>query len=168
MIPLPGSAPAGPPLAVGRGSGADAAAGHAPARGGAGPFELRAVAVPTCGRGDGEAPRLGDGQKAVAARWSGVPGRSELVTLVLMATTGEAAGLAVALPGPADGGRGGQGANVVSRRVIGHHVKEVMRSLLPLGIDVTGLEMDTAVAAYLLDASTGEYELSICASRRAS
>ena len=35
-----------------------------------------------------------------------------------------------------------------------------MRSLLPLGIDVTGLEMDTAVAAYLLDASTGEYELS--------
>ena len=34
-----------------------------------------------------------------------------------------------------------------------------MRSLLPLGIDVTGLEMDTAVAAYLLDASTGEYKL---------
>jgi len=34
-----------------------------------------------------------------------------------------------------------------------------MRSLLPLGVDVTGLTMDTAVAAYLLDASTGEYEL---------
>ncbi len=34
-----------------------------------------------------------------------------------------------------------------------------MRSLLPLGIDLTGLEMDTGVAAYLLDASTGEYEL---------
>ena len=34
-----------------------------------------------------------------------------------------------------------------------------MRSLLPLGIDLTGLEMDTAVAAYLLDASTGEYGL---------
>ena len=33
-----------------------------------------------------------------------------------------------------------------------------MRSLLPLGIDLTGLEMDTGVAAYLLDASTGEYE----------
>ena len=29
----------------------------------------------------------------------------------------------------------------------------------PLGIDLTGLEMDTAVAAYLLDASTGDYEL---------
>ncbi len=34
-----------------------------------------------------------------------------------------------------------------------------MRSLLPLGVDITGLEMDTAVAAYLLDASTGEYAL---------
>ena len=43
--------------------------------------------------------------------------------------------------------------------VVGHHVKEVMRSLLPLGIDITGLSMDAAVAAYLLDASTGEYEL---------
>ena len=48
---------------------------------------------------------------------------------------------------------------VLARAVLGHHVKEAMRSLLPLGIDVTGLEMDTAVAAYLLDASTGEYGL---------
>ena len=38
--------------------------------------------------------------------------------------------------------------------------KRCMRSLLPLGIDCTGLIMDTGVAAYLLDASTGEYELS--------
>ncbi len=43
--------------------------------------------------------------------------------------------------------------------MVGHNVKEAMRSLLPLGIDLTGLAMDTAVAAYLLDASTGEYEL---------
>ena len=49
---------------------------------------------------------------------------------------------------------------MLARPVVGHDVKEVMRSLLPLGIDLTGLEMDTAVAAYLLDASTGEYELS--------
>jgi DNA polymerase-1 len=32
--------------------------------------------------------------------------------------------------------------------------------LLPLGIDLTGLTLDTSVAAYLLDASSGEYELS--------
>ena len=48
---------------------------------------------------------------------------------------------------------------VLGQPVIGHNVKEAMRSLLPLGIDLTGLAMDTAVAAYLLDASTGEYEL---------
>ena len=55
---------------------------------------------------------------------------------------------------------GGQEAQCGARPpVIGHNVKETMRSLLPLGIDLTGLVMDTAVAAYLLDASTGEYEL---------
>ncbi|HEX3794835.1 MAG TPA: DNA polymerase, partial [Acidimicrobiales bacterium] len=48
----------------------------------------------------------------------------------------------------------------LARPIIGHQVKEVMRSLLPLGIDCTGLAMDTAIAAYLLDASSGEYELS--------
>ncbi len=49
---------------------------------------------------------------------------------------------------------------ILARPFLGHEVKEAMRSLLPVGIDLTGLEMDTAVAAYLLDASTGEYELS--------
>ncbi len=43
--------------------------------------------------------------------------------------------------------------------IVGHHIKELMRSLLPLGIDGTGLVMDTAVAAYLLDPSTGDYGL---------
>ncbi len=50
--------------------------------------------------------------------------------------------------------------STLAEPVLGHQVKEVMRSLLPLGIDCTGLVMDTAVAAYLLDASSGEYELS--------
>ena len=49
---------------------------------------------------------------------------------------------------------------LLARPIVGHQVKEVMRSLLPLGLDCTGLIMDTGVAAYLLDASTGEYELS--------
>jgi DNA polymerase-1 len=43
--------------------------------------------------------------------------------------------------------------------VVGHGVKELMRSLLPVGIDITGLELDTAVAAYLLDPSSGRYTL---------
>ena len=44
---------------------------------------------------------------------------------------------------------------LLARPLTGHQVKEVMRSLLPLGIDVTGLTMDTSVTAYLLDASSG-------------
>ena len=43
--------------------------------------------------------------------------------------------------------------------VAGHQVKELLRSLLPWGIDCAGLVMDTAVAAYLLDPSTGDYRL---------
>ena len=37
--------------------------------------------------------------------------------------------------------------------VVAHDAKELMRSLLPLGVDITGLVIDTAVAAYLLDPS---------------
>jgi len=125
--------------------------------------ELRDVAVP---RSASEATKhlaeLGTGRLALAARWNGMPGRSDLVALVLVATEGEEAGLGVLVPADLLGA-----ASVVkklntllARPVVGHHVKEAMRSLLPLGVDVTGLEMDTAVAAYLLDASTGEYELS--------
>ena len=105
---------------------------------------------------------LGSGRLALAARWDGMPGRSDLVALVLVATEGDEAGLGVLVPATQLGA-----ASVVkklngllARPFVGHEVKEVMRSLLPLGIDLTGLEMDTAVAAYLLDASTGEYELS--------
>ena len=104
---------------------------------------------------------LGDGTFAVAARWTGPPGRSELAGVLVLAADGEDAGNGVFVPGdllsaPSVAKRLNA---LLSRHVLGHNVKEAMRSLLPLGIDVSGLEMDTAVAAYLLDASTGEYEL---------
>ncbi len=123
---------------------------------------LGEVAVPTsAGEVTKELDALGKGRKAVAARWTGSPGRSELTGLALVAADGERAGDGVYVRGEEL-----HSATVVkklnsvlSRPVVGHAVKEVMRSLLPLGIDMTGLDMDTAVAAYLLDASTGEYEL---------
>ncbi len=98
---------------------------------------------------------------ALAARWAGSPGRSELAGLLVLVADGEEAGNGVLVQGdlltePAVVKKLNA---VLARHVLGHNVKEAMRSLLPLGIDVTGLEMDTAVAAYLLDASTGEYEL---------
>ena len=126
------------------------------------PFELRRGGVPTtAAEVDEGAGELGTGRLALAARWDGMPGRSDLVALVLVATEGDEAGLGVLVPArPARCRHGGQEAQrVLARPVVGHQVKEVMRSLLPLGIDLTGLVMDTGVAAYLLDASTGEYEL---------
>jgi DNA polymerase-1 len=124
--------------------------------------ELGEVALPTTASEATKAlGTLGPGELALAARWTGIPGRSELAGLVLVATDGDQAGTAVFVPSDLLGA-----ASVVKKLnallgqpVVGHNVKEAMRSLLPLGVDLTGLAMDTAVAAYLLDASTGEYEL---------
>ena len=43
--------------------------------------------------------------------------------------------------------------------LVAHGSKELMRSLLPLGVDITSLALDTAVVAYLLDPSSGRYRL---------
>jgi DNA polymerase-1 len=104
---------------------------------------------------------LGKGPVALACRWAGTPGRSDVVGLTLVAPDGEGSSTAVMVPGdllPAVT-VAKKVASALARPVIGHQVKEIMRSLLPIGIDCTGLTMDTAVAAYLLDASSGEYEL---------
>ena len=141
---------------------ASAGAGTVPAGPAEPALELRDVALPTTAAEVTKSlDELGDGELALAARWNGMPGRSELVELVLVATEGEEAGLGVMVPGDLLGAPPvvEKLSTVLARPVLGHDVKEAMRSLLPLGIDLTGLRMDTAVAAYLLDASTGEYEL---------
>jgi DNA polymerase-1 len=160
----PGSAPAGPPSSrSAEGVVADAAAAHPPPPEAVPPsFELRDVALPTsAAEVTKQLSELGTGQIAVAARWDGMPGRSDLVGLLLLATEGDEAGLGVMVPGAQLTASSvvKKLNSLLARPVLGHGVKEAMRSLLPLGIDLTGLEMDTAVAAYLLDASTGEYEL---------
>ncbi len=120
------------------------------------------------------AARAGTGNLAVAARWSGDPGRSPLAGLALVPEpSSEAAGPveAVYVAGPdllADAkvldalqkavGPGGAG-------VVAHDAKELMRTLLPLGVDMVGLVLDTAVAAYLLDPSTDRYRVSDLAER---
>jgi DNA polymerase-1 len=97
---------------------------------------------------------------AVAARWEGDPGRSPL--LGVAAATGEAEPSGVWL----DAARLAEKktlkrltTTLTDAPIAGHQVKEVLRSLLPLGADFTGLVMDTAVAAYLLDSSIGDYRL---------
>ena len=49
--------------------------------------------------------------------------------------------------------------------VVAHDAKEMMRSLLPLGVDITRLALDTAVGAYLLDPSTDSYRIRDLAAR---
>jgi DNA polymerase-1 len=114
---------------------------------------------------------------ALYARWTGDPGRSPLLSLTLVAEPGpdgESAGTVHLGPGgeadPLLGDRDvlqalavGLGAGGVA--VVAHDAKEMMRSLLPLGVDVTGLALDTAVGAYLLDPSTDSYRLSDLAAR---
>ena len=120
--------------------------------------------------------RAGSGSVAVAPSWEGDPGRSALLALALVAEpkdpeeTSAAVYLGPHIGGPLVGepevlaalaaGLGPDGVGVV-----GHDVKELMRSLLPAGVDITGLVVDTAVAAYLLDPSVDQYRLSDLATR---
>jgi DNA polymerase-1 len=97
----------------------------------------------------------------VAPRWAGTPGRSVLVGLALVAPAPEVSG--VWLPGALLDDYGLRTAldAALAGPVAGHGVKELLRVLIPLGVDCTGLVMDTEVAAYLLDPSTGDYGLSV-------
>jgi DNA polymerase-1 len=105
---------------------------------------------------------LAEGTRSLVARWSGPAGRSPLTALALVATEGGGDVGAVMLPADLLSSKAvaAKLTAAMAGPIVGHQVKEVMRSLLPQGIDCTGLIMDTGVAAYLLDASTGEYELS--------
>ncbi len=101
----------------------------------------------------------GDGRLALAGAWSGLPGRSELLGLAVVSGGSAPRALWVsgdALEGaalrPAMRGLGG-------RPVVGHDLKELLRSLLELGDGGIEAVMDTAVAAYLLDPSQGSYPL---------
>lgn len=132
------------------------------------PLDAERPATPDDGRralaelgelvGAGQPP--GEAVLSVAGRWEGTAGRSELVgvALVVPAPAGRAVWLDRGLLG--DGALAAALSGLLCRApVVGHGVKELLRSLLPLGIDATGTVMDTEVAAYLLDPSTGDYGL---------
>ena len=102
----------------------------------------------------------------VAGRWDGLPGRSVLHGVVLVSPVPPGSGVWV--PGSllADEAVARSMTGVLAgAQVLGHGVKELLRSLLPLGIDCTGLAMDVEVASYLLDPSTGDYGLAAVSRR---
>jgi DNA polymerase-1 len=126
------------------------------------------------------AARQGTGVVAIHARWSGDPGRSPLTALALAAEPGaDGSSRPVVLLGPGpDGGEGpplledptvlaalAEGFGGDGVEVVAHDAKEMMRSLLPVGVDIARLALDTAVAAYLLDPSTDRYRVSDLADR---
>ena len=119
-----------------------------------------------------------DALLALAPMWTGDPGRSPLLGLALAdvhrlaSTDGGAESPTVLWLGR----EAVEGAHVLAALgavlgpegvpVVAHGAKELMRSLLPLGVDVARLSLDTAVAAYLLDPSSSSYRLEELADAR--
>ncbi len=91
---------------------------------------------------------------AVAGHWNGQPGRSPLsgIAVSLDVDTCE-----VAWFDGRDLSDDAVGEWLASAPIVGHDVKSLMRSLLDMGIDATGLRLDTAIAAYLIDPARGDY-----------
>ncbi len=100
--------------------------------------------------------------------WAGDPGRSTLAGLALAPgpSGGEEPGDREAVPTVLwlDGDQLAAGEVLAALAalvgpggvpIVAHEAKELMRVLLPLGVDLTGLRLDTALAAYLLDPAAG-------------
>jgi DNA polymerase-1 len=99
---------------------------------------------------------------AVEPAWTGEPGRSEVLGLAFAPLPGpdeapatEAVWLDGALLGPDLAPLTAPGGVAVHA----HRAKELMRGLEPSGIDITTLDVDTAVAAYLIDPADALYLL---------
>lgn len=93
----------------------------------------------------------------VAGSWAGVPGRSELEGIAVVV---DAASAEVMWLGADDLGRDEVVAVLSGHgRVRGHDLKALMRSLLESGIDLRGVEFDTAIVGYLLDPGQSAYGL---------
>ncbi len=93
----------------------------------------------------------------MAAAWEGEPGRSSLSGLAVVRDPEQAEvawipaalladdHVAIAFAGHHD--------------IRGHNVKPLMRSMMAAGVDVEGLTLDTAIAAYLIDPAEARYTL---------
>ncbi|MGA2531204.1 MAG: DNA polymerase I [Acidimicrobiales bacterium] len=117
------------------------------------------------------------GPVALEAVWAGAPGRSALEGIAFAGLSGLEAPGALTDPEPLEVGwldgrliaEPGLRAVLVAlfdtapdgmNRIVAHRAKELMRILVPMGIGFRGLDLDTAVAAYLLDAREGQASLS--------
>ena len=105
----------------------------------------------------------------VEPAWAGAPGRSALEGLALyLDGAGEVGYLLGALLGEEEVAAALErllGAGDSGGRLVAHRAKELFRALLPLGLSCRGLDLDTAVAAYLVDPAEGQAPLEHLAGR---
>ncbi|MDJ0771116.1 MAG: DNA polymerase I [Ilumatobacter sp.] len=93
----------------------------------------------------------------IAGAWDGEPGRGDLLGVAVV--TNPATSAVAWIPGEllrSDAVAEALGSHA---HVRGHNVKALMRSLLEADVDVRGLQLDTAIAAYLIDPAEARYEL---------
>ena len=126
-----------------------------------GPVEERAeiVAEVTTAASPAEAAAAISAADAVdiAATWVGEPGRSPLAGVAVVTDATMAEVLWIPAEVLADGAvRSALGDHGNLR---GHNVKPLMRSLLEFDVEVRGLTLDTAIAAYLIDPAEARYTL---------
>ena len=121
------------------------------------------------------------GAVSVEPSWAGQPGRSALAGIAVLeegrSEVGWVAGGVIAEPpvtdvlrevfgtGAAGTGERSEAPTGGAPRVSGNRVKELMRALLPMGIDLTALDLDASVAAYIVDSTGGQPSLEELAQR---
>ena len=93
----------------------------------------------------------------VAATWIGEPGRSPLAGIAVV--TDPSCAEVLWIPADVLGDDDVRAALGAHRNLRGHHVKPLMRSLLEFEVEVRGLTLDTAIAAYLIDPAEARYTL---------
>jgi len=126
-----------------------------------GPVEQRAeivAEVTTAGSPADAASAISSAEALdVAATWAGEPGRSPLAGIAIVIDASMAEVLWIPADVLADDSvRAALGGHANLR---GHNVKPLMRSLLEFDVEVRGLTLDTAIAAYLIDPAEARYTL---------
>src|SRR5207302_2094932 len=109
-----------------------------------------------------------EGALPVAGAWAGLEGRSELLGLALATAPARAVWLDAGVL--ADEGVRDTLRDLLAeggRPVQAHGVKELLRALDRLGVDIRAIDLDTAVAAYLVDPAESQYVLDDLALRYA-
>jgi DNA polymerase-1 len=99
----------------------------------------------------------------LASAWEAEPGRSALVGLAIV--NDMASGTVLWCDAHLLDDKKVASALTAATGVITHDAKPLMRYLLSRDIDITGLVLDTAIAAYLLDASQSDFLLNTISQR---